>query len=545
MGRAQAGGARSCMIRGYGHARGMRILALGFLWLGAVVQAMAAPPPVQAVAVLYNTAVPESKQLAEIYQAARGIPAQNLVGLEMPVAADISREEYEERIKKPLRAEFEKRGWWRREKDANGVTLPVETRIVVLVTMRGVPLRIRATPNPPDFKPDPADPISGRDDAAVDSELALCGLDGVPMKGVLRNQYFQSEKPIIESGLPFLLLTSRIDGPSMEVCERMIRDAVETEKTGLRGWAYVDIANKFPQGDAWLEGVVKANVARGIPTVVDRFNDTLPKNYPMTEVALYHGWYDANVSGPFLNPRFQFRKGAVAMHLHSFSAQQLGNAAQNWSAPLLEKGAAATIGNVFEPYLHLTHHFDIMQERLLAGFTLVEAAWAANPVASWQAIVLGDPLYRPFAADEAPAEMTDVEKDFRALKMAHERWGDDPAERQKQLAGAAERTKSGILSEVIGWEILNGGGAADEAAKWFALAKTRYVKTEDKLRQDLHAIALERAAKRNDVAIQLLNGARKEHPPVPELDAVAGWLDILNPPPPPPADPTKLPVPGP
>ena len=49
--------------------------------------------------------------------------------------------------------------------------------------------------------------------------------------------------------------------------------------------AYVDIANKFPQGDQWLEAVVKANAEAGIPTVVDRFNDTLPKNYPMTEAA--------------------------------------------------------------------------------------------------------------------------------------------------------------------------------------------------------------------------------------------------------------------
>ncbi len=77
--------------------------------------------------------------------------------------------------------------------------------------------------------------------------------------------------------LPFLVLTARIDAPSYATCERMIRDAVAAEKTGLWGMAYVDIANKFPQGDQWLETVVKENAQAGIPTVVDRFNDTLPR----------------------------------------------------------------------------------------------------------------------------------------------------------------------------------------------------------------------------------------------------------------------------
>jgi len=522
----------------------MRKLATIFLWLAGVLAAAAAPPPPQAVAVLYNSAVPESKQLAETYIKARGIPATNLVGLEMPVKPDISRAEYEKFIRDPLRAEFDKRQWWRRDVDANGVTLPVETRIVVLASMRGVPLRIQPGPKAEGFKPNPQDPISDRDDAAVDSELALFGVDGVPMNGVLKNQYFQSEKPIIESGMPFLLLTGRIDGPSLEVCERMIQDAIETEKTGLWGWAVVDIANKFPQGDAWLEGVLKANLAHGIPTLVDRFKDTLPKNHPLTEVALYHGWYDFHVSGPFLNPRFQFRKGAVAMHLHSFSAQQLSNPAQNWSGPLLAKGAAATVGNVYEPYLHLSHHFDIMQQRLLAGFTLVEAAWAANPAASWQAIVIGDPLYRPFVKDGSSGVVVDADRDFRALRMANERWGGDPDERRKQLAGAAERTRSGILSEAIGVDVLNHGGDPAEAAKWFKMAKTRYVRSEDKMRQDLHLITIERAANRKEAAVRMLKEALLVYGPLPESDALRGWLDILDPPPPPPADPTKVPSPG-
>ena len=522
----------------------MRVLALTALWAAAVMAAAAAPPPPEVVAVLYNSALPESRQLAETYRDARGIPEGNLVGLEMPRKPDISREEFEATIEGPLRREFERRGWWQRGPDPNGVVLPLQTRIVVLVTMRGVPLRIAGTPPPDDFKADPADPISPRDEAAVDSELALLGVDGLPRRGVLVNQYFQSEKPIIQAGMPFLLLTARIDGPSLATCERMIRDAVETEKTGLWGRAYVDIANKFPQGDQWLEGVVKANHAKGIPTVVDRFNDTLPKNYPLEDAALYHGWYDFHVSGPFLNPNFRFRKGAVAMHIHSFSAQQLTNPSQHWCAPLLERGAAATVGNVYEPYLHLSHHFDVLQQRLLDGFTLVEAAWMAMPVASWQGVVLGDPLYRPFMQTGASGEIVEADRDYRALRMSFERWGDDPEERQKQVAAAAERTRSGIMAEAAGLDILNRGGSPEAAAVFFRTAKDHFVGTNDKMRQDIHLIAHERAANRRDVAIRLLREALVRYGPVPESEALQGWLDMLDPPPPPAADPTQLPPPA-
>jgi uncharacterized protein (TIGR03790 family) len=171
-----------------------------------------------------------------------------------------------------------------------------------------------------------------------------------------------------------MVLTARIDASSMATCERMIRDAVDTEISGLWGRAYVDIAKKYPMGDKWLEQIVAQNLRGGIPTVVDRFNDTLPKNYPMTQASLYYGWYDGNVSGPFLNTQFRFRKGAVAVHIHSFSAQQLSNSNQNWSAPLLERGATVTVGNVYEPYLELSHYLDILHQRLLAGHSWVEAA---------------------------------------------------------------------------------------------------------------------------------------------------------------------------
>ena len=512
----------------------MRTLALLLLLLPlqAAMMANAAIPP-EAVAILYNTRLPDSRHLAEVYQAARSIPADNLIGLDMPQAGDITRVEYENTIQNPLRREFDKRGWWKRQSENGGVTLPIANRIRVLVTIRGVPLRILPKGKNAPIAVNQANPLAGHDEAAVDSELTMFGVEGLPTDGVLQNKFYKSDVSITEANLPFLVLTARIDGPSVAVCERMIRDAVEVETTGLWGMAYVDIANKFPQGDQWLEAVVKSDAAAGIPTVVDRFDETLPTNYPMMDAALYYGWYDWNVSGPFLNPHFRFRKGAIAMHLHSFSAEQLNNASKNWSAPLLERGAAVTIGNVFEPYLHLTHDFSIIQQKLLAGYTWGEACWMGMPVASWQGVVLGDPLYRPYCHLDGSGSKQAGDIEYRALRAAAIEWKDNPRERRMQLEKAADRMQSGILTEALGLESIERADPI-EASRWFNNARLRYVKAEDKMRQDFSLVAIERGAKRKDAAIQKLREARMRYGALPEADAFKVWLDLLAPPPPPP-----------
>ena len=493
------------------------------------------------VLVLFNSASPESIRLAEVYQEARAIPTNQIIGMNMPLKADITRTEYEDSIAKPLRKAFDEKGWWKRERDAQGLLLPTENRIRAIVLMRGVPLRIQPTPPKPEevIKP-PTDPISPRDEASVDSELAMFGIESLPAKGILKNAFFESTKPLSETKFPFFILTTRIDSPTYATCKRMIIDAVETENHGLWGRAYVDVANKFPEGDLWLNKVISQNSGVGIPTVTDRFNDTLPKKYPMTEAAIYYGWYDGNVSGPFLNTTFMFRPGSVAVHLHSFSADQLTDPHKNWCAPLLVRGAAATVGNVYEPYLHLTHHFDIMHDRLLKGWSFAEAAWASMPVTSWQGVALGDPLYRPFLHLEGTGEKRAEDRDFRAIRAAMRQWPKETEERRDKLADAATDLKSGDIAESLALEYMELNDSTN-ARLWLTKAKEFYTIKKDKLRQDIQLIAIERAAKNNQAAITGLRNAKMEYGNLPETEALSGWLNILDPPPPPVADPTKLP----
>jgi hypothetical protein len=147
-----------------------------------------------------------------------------------------------------------------------------------------------------------------------------------------------------------------------------------------------------------LSEIVKQCRKVGIPVVSDDTPEIFPEAFPMTDCALYYGWYAENMAGPFIRPDFHFVSGAVAVHIHSFSARTLHDPNAGWVGPLLMKGAAVSIGNVYEPYLQLTAQLDIFNDRLLHGFTFAESAYMSMRVLSWMSVMVGDPLYRPYAS---------------------------------------------------------------------------------------------------------------------------------------------------
>jgi hypothetical protein len=86
----------------------------------------------------------------------------------------------------------------------------------------------------------------------------------------------------------------------------------------------------------------------------------------------------------------------VALHIHSFSAPTLHADGTGWCGPLVARGVTATMGNVFEPYLAFTHRPDLLLHALAQGKNFGDAVYYALPALSWQAVAIGDPLYRPF-----------------------------------------------------------------------------------------------------------------------------------------------------
>lgn len=507
----------------------MKIVSIILLCVANLLGASTIPP--KSVAVLYNTQIPESKELAKFYAQMRNIPQANLIGLELSTKDEITRKEYNLTIRDPLRAVFIARKWWGMGKTPQGQTLPISSKITTLVCISGVPYKIKQAnlKDPPPSKL--PSHFATRNDAAVDSELTMLGLKEVPTPGPLNNPYFKKNTPVTNAKLPYMLLVGRIDAPSYAICRRMIADAIATEDRGLWGMCYIDLAKKgtkYALGDQWLESIAKLNHKIGIPTVVDRNTQTFPTNYPLNDAALYYGWYTTHKNGPLLNSNFKFRRGAVAIHIHSYSASQLRNASRHWVGPLLSKGAAATIGNVYEPYLQLSNHLDIFHDRLTQGYSLVEAAYMSSPVLSWQNLVLGDPLYRPFLHLDGSGKKETLDRDYRAIRMANQLWGKDPETMVKKLRTTAATNSNARLYEYLGlWH--RAKQQKEVAIAFFQTASKKHIHYSDRLRQWLYTADIHRENGNRQHAIATLKKAQHVIGEIPETKSVTEILSILEP----------------
>lgn len=428
--------------------RGLSVLFLLAAWFSAAHAYELLPAH---VAVVYNGKSALSRSMAREYARVRGVPETNLVPLDCPAGNEISRKEYEDMIRLPLLKTAREQRWW----EPSGIaSAPMMNRkIFVLVLMADLPMKIRhETPTP---LPGKGINQMQTDRAAVDSELALLAVNGYEKRAWLGNPYFNKREDFVGSGLPTFLVC-RLDGLTAETCMRLVKEPAEVEKKGLWGWAAVDRGGPYSQGDQWLDAVFGRVREAGIPVYLDDWPQTLPEKFPLSrDTALYCGWYTRNANGPFLDPSFRFRPGAVAMHLHSFSASDFKTPGRGWSSALLEKGAAVTVGNVYEPFLGASHRFDIFVDRLLDGYTVAEASWMSMPVLSWQGVVFGDPLYRPYARmKDMDVNPTEEDRYFQGWWASSIQFGNRWKERSARLMESARKAPSSCLYEALALECL-------------------------------------------------------------------------------------------
>src|SRR4051812_41880021 len=277
--------------------------ALFFLCVVSLsVAALAEKPLAPATVVVFNQDIPESVELAKFYAQKRGITRDHLVGLSCSKTEEITRLEYDTMIRDPLRTVFKERKWWTLRESREGPTSVTGNSIRFVALIKGIPLKIRGTTNYPGDKSGDA-PLGNRNDASVDSEIAALGLFSDQISGALPNPYFQSYRAITDFEKPALLLVCRLDAPKASTVRRMITDAIETEKSGLWGRAYVDGAHNtgpgLALGDTWLSEITVQLHKAGVPVIYDDSPAIFPDGYPMTDCALYFGWYAENISGPF------------------------------------------------------------------------------------------------------------------------------------------------------------------------------------------------------------------------------------------------------
>jgi uncharacterized protein (TIGR03790 family) len=379
------------------------------------------------ILVIANRQISVSKRIAEYYCEKRNIPKKNIIYLALGYnpRETISRDEYEKSLALPIRKRLQRR-------------FPGEIRC--LVTTYGIP--VKAGPQGPmpgkgrkinelkkllskekqrleELKQNTAlEPqqvsiqtkqlnqqitqmqleigrISGKEtNASVDSELSMLLFQPYNLyrwqPNTLRGQI---------PGLGFkTLMVSRLDGPDYKIVKGLIDKAISAEKTGLKGNAYIDsrgIVKKdlygyFDQSLRDLGAFIRSNTK--MPIKAEQTGKLFqPGSCPQT--AVYCGWYSLR---KYVDA-FDFVDGAVGFHIASFEAQKLrGPSSSTWCAAMLRDGITATLGAVDEPYLHSFPQPKEFFAELFRGTCLVEAYYRTKPFNSWQLVLIGDPLYKPF-----------------------------------------------------------------------------------------------------------------------------------------------------
>jgi uncharacterized protein (TIGR03790 family) len=403
------------------------------------------------VYLLVNKSVPESRKLAERYCARRKVPADHILELDLPRGEDISRKDYDEKLAAPLRKLLEDK----------------RDKVKVLLSVYGVPLRVggsqpsaeekeqlaklleklgpleksraaldaRIKKLEEQLKKQPSDedkaelaalrnernavrarirPLEpqrqwlqhAESHAAVDSELALLWYPPYPLqRWVLNPLYFQAPQELRKDRPP-LVMTCRIDGPSVALLEKLIDTSVEVETKGLSGKVYVDARGvKYdPKTDPGFGYGGYDESMREMARLLEKeaklpvtLDDKGPLFAPGScpDAALYCGWYSlANYVDCCT-----FVPGAVAWHLASSEAVSLRNPnSKLWCKSLLEKGVVATLGPVAEPYtIGFPKPAEFFGCLVTGEYTLVECYWRTEYFASWMTVLVGDPLYNPYA----------------------------------------------------------------------------------------------------------------------------------------------------
>jgi len=361
--------------------------------------------------VVYNQNDPDSPGLANYYARRRSIPSERVLAISCPVTEEITRQQFDDTIRSPIVSYLCQKDWMTRAPARVrvgdrflGLLVATRNDIWAIVLMRGVPLKIAPDPSEEDTMED--EPELQTNAAAVDSELALLPVYGLPEGGYVPNIFFDDQVTGIKRIGPELaknmVLVTRLDGPKPSDVRRMIDDSLRAEENRLAGLAVVDtrgitdIKNGYISGDTWLRSARDMLMQDGWDVKFDDKPDVMPATDPCNQVAIYLGWYHDGATGPWVTAPNRFVPGAIAYHLHSFSASTVRSDSAAWVGPLIAHGADATMGMVYEPYLALTPHEDIFTRRLLQGGYFAEAAYASERALSWMLTVVGDPLYRPF-----------------------------------------------------------------------------------------------------------------------------------------------------
>ena len=357
------------------------------------------------VLVLYNQASPDGIQIANYYASTH--PGVRLLGLTgLSTSEQISADDYLSVVRPQV---------------LSALTSPTD----VIVTTKGMPLRIQVTETappivPPASLPQYTDPsgitrsvLNWRPYSSLESELTrvdtistwqMMGDQSYSLYGHFTvNPYYKATSSFSSEQYD-MRLTARLDGYTVDD----VKGAIDRAQNAYVGPAntpggpvqfVVDNDPTRPYSATMTKLVNDVLTPAGMPTSYD--NTTAFVSTAPGPVIGYdsHGAHQASTPSGYINAlNMDLADGAVFTSIESYNAYSFnvggytGNQGQigQW----LQAGGTAGVGNVEEPTASWSTlpNEDLLFKGLLNGMTFAEAAWSANRQLSYVNTVVGDPL---------------------------------------------------------------------------------------------------------------------------------------------------------
>lgn len=360
------------------------------------------------VLVVYNTSAPESLGVAKYYMAQRKIPEANGCRISVHSADTINENEFESRIKAPVRKCLENAG---------------KQKILYIVFSYQTPYAL----------------LRGTRILSLDQFVADIWDEYSPVRPgneTGNHPYFggaQSEGNVYQ---PFVSLAAyrdqphalniysvwRLDAASAALAKGLVDKAIFAETYGLSGKGCFDLqfgpvrgVLDFDSGAGDWDVHQAAAFARhaGFAVMEDEQKTefgTAPSALRCDGAALYTGWYSLG----HYNDAFTWTPGAIGFHLDSASAAD-PRGGGNWSANAVIKGITITSGAVGEPFLEGLPHPDQVFLYIFRGANVGDALLRSTRWLKWMILNIGDPLYRPFPKGIAPFNSPNYHETFLAL----------------------------------------------------------------------------------------------------------------------------------
>jgi uncharacterized protein (TIGR03790 family) len=378
------------------------------------------------ILIIANSDIDASVQVAIYYSVKRNVPQLNILSVPLGNTLNdtISRANYEKSLAEPIRNKLS---------DPN-----LAGKIRCLLTTYGVPIKVIGRGRLPNYESklgqlrkriehekseleqlklslndsakqikdakiklgrleSAVDWINGKEtNASVDSELSMVLFGNYELYRWQPNALKGSSDWDHET-----LMVSRLDGPSESIAIGLIDKAVSAEQTGLNGIAYIDARGMANDRNPYSYGhydqslrdlAVLIRLRTNLPVKEENTSRLFEQN-ECPRTAIYCGWYSLK---KYIDS-FKFVDGAVGYHIASYEAVNLRDPnSTQWCPAMLRHGITATIGAVAEPLLVAFPEPNSFFAELISGCCLVEAYYRTNPFNSWQLVLIGDPLYRPF-----------------------------------------------------------------------------------------------------------------------------------------------------